>query len=104
MRLTEDPFSDPGPCPPSTSEDGLPIDALLARRVSVPWRRVLSVLLSPTVMRVAGPLGLAQSMATEASRAVAVAPLLIYLSFRDGAPSVDAQVQEAHGCSLTSSC
>jgi hypothetical protein len=77
----------------SDSEDGLPIDTLLARRVSAPWRRALSVLLSPAVMRVAGPLGLAQSMATEASRAVAAAPLLIYLSFRDEAPSVDAQVQ-----------
>src|SRR5207237_987232 len=77
----------------SNSEDGLHVDALLARRVSAPWRRALSVLLSPAVMRVAGPLGLARSMATEASHAVAVAPLLMYLSFRDEAPSVDAQVE-----------
>jgi hypothetical protein len=77
----------------STSEDGLPIDSLLGKRTSVPWRRVLSVVLSPAVMRAAGPLGLARSMATAASRAVAAAPLLIYLSFRDAAPSVDAQVE-----------
>jgi hypothetical protein len=75
------------------SGDGLPIDALLARRVSAPWRRTLSVLLSPAVMRVAGPLGLAQSMTSAASRAVAVAPLLIHLSFRDPTPSIHTQVQ-----------